>query len=164
MNRAEIRELFLRTLGDAAPPDLPDDPHELAEVARRHLRTLFLRAKVGISGANFAVAEIGTVAVVESEGNARMCTTLPEVLITVMGIEKLIPTWADFEVYLQLLPRSSTAERLNPYTSLWTGVTAGDGPQAFHLVLVDNGRTTVLGDAVGRQALNCIRHSASLNV
>ncbi len=163
-NRAEIRELFLRTLGDTAPPDLSDDPHELAEVARRHLRTLFLRAKVGISGANFAVAETGTVAVVESEGNARMCTTLPEMLITVMGIEKVIPTWEDFEVYLQLLPRSSTAERMNPYTSLWTGVTAGDGPQAFHLVLVDNGRTTVLSDTVGRQALNCIRCSACLNV
>jgi L-lactate dehydrogenase complex protein LldF len=113
-NLTEIRELFLRTLGDAAPPDLSDDPHELAEVARRHLRTLFLRAQVGISGANFAVAETGTVAVVESEGNARMSTTLPEVLITVIGIEKVIPAWADFEVYLQLLPRSSTAERMNP--------------------------------------------------
>jgi L-lactate dehydrogenase complex protein LldF len=163
-NRAEIRDLFLRTLGDTAPPDLSDDPHQLAEVARRHLRRLFLDAKVGISGANFAVAETGTVAVVESEGNARMCTTLPDVLITVMGIEKLIPTWQDFEVYLQLLPRSSTAERMNPYTSLWTGVTPGDGPQQFHLVLVDNGRTNVLADAVGRQALNCIRCSACLNV
>ncbi len=163
-NRAEIRDLFLRTLGDDAPAELSDDPHELAEAARRHLRALFLRARVGISGANFAVAETGTVAVVESEGNARMCTTLPDVLITMMGIEKLIPTWQDFEVYLQLLPRSSTAERMNPYTSLWTGVTPGDGPQEFHLVLVDNGRTNVLADTVGRQALNCIRCSACLNV
>jgi L-lactate dehydrogenase complex protein LldF len=163
-NRTEIRDLFLRRLGDVAPPDLSDDPHELAEVARRHLRRLFLDARVGISGANFAVAETGTVAVVESEGNARMCTTLPDVLITVMGIEKLIPTWQDFEVYLQLLPRSSTAERMNPYTSLWTGVTPGDGPQQFDLVLVDNGRTNVLADTVGRQALNCIRCSACLNV
>ena len=79
--------------------------------------------------------------VVESEGNGRMCLTLPDTLITVMGIEKLIPRWRDLEVFLQLLPRSSTAERMNPYTSMWTGVTPGDGPQAFHLVLLDNGRT-----------------------
>ncbi len=162
-NREEIRELFLRTLDDA-PADLSDDPHALAEAARRHLRKRFLAARVGISGANFAVAETGTIAVVESEGNGRMCTTLPDVLITVMGIEKLIPTWQDFEVYLQLLPRSSTAERMNPYTSLWTGVTPDDGPGEFHLVLVDNGRTNVLADELGRQTLNCIRCSACLNV
>jgi L-lactate dehydrogenase complex protein LldF len=162
-NREEIRELFMRTLEDA-PEDLSSDPHQLAEVARRHLRALFLRARVGISGVNFAVAETGTVSVVESEGNGRMCTTLPEVLISVMGIEKVIPTWQDLEVYLQLLPRSSTAERMNPYTSLWTGVTADDGPREFHLVLLDNGRTNVLADEVGRQALNCIRCSACLNV
>ncbi|MGZ4191215.1 MAG: LUD domain-containing protein, partial [Solirubrobacteraceae bacterium] len=132
--------------------------------ARLHLRKLFLGARVGISGVNFAVADTGTVSVVESEGNARMCTTLPEVLISVMGIEKVIPTWEDLEVYLQLLPRSSTAERMNPYTSLWTGVTDGDGPRAFHLVLVDNGRTEVLADEIGRQALYCIRCSACLNV
>jgi L-lactate dehydrogenase complex protein LldF len=93
-----------------------------------------------------------------------MCTTLPEVLISVMGIEKVIPSWRDLEIYLQLLPRSSTAERMNPYTSLWTGVTDGDGPREFHLVLVDNGRTNVLADQIGRQALNCIRCSACLNV
>jgi L-lactate dehydrogenase complex protein LldF len=162
-NRAEIRELFRRTLPEAAD-DLSDDPHELAETARRHLRRLFLEAKVGISGVNFAIAETGTVSVVESEGNGRMCTTLPEVLISVMGIEKVIPTWQDLEVFLQLLPRSSTAERMNPYTSLWTGVTPGDGPQEFHLVLVDNGRTQVLADEIGRQALSCIRCSACLNV
>jgi L-lactate dehydrogenase complex protein LldF len=93
-----------------------------------------------------------------------MCTTLPEVLISVMGIEKVIPTWQDLEVFLQLLPRSSTAERMNPYTSLWTGVTPGDGPREFHLVLLDNGRSRVLADTVGRQALRCIRCSACLNV
>jgi L-lactate dehydrogenase complex protein LldF len=92
-----------------------------------------------------------------------MCTTLPEVLISVMGIEKVLPRWADLEVFLQLLPRSSTAERMNPYTSLWTGVTPGDGPREFHLVLLDNGRTDVLADTVGRQALACIRCSACLN-
>jgi L-lactate dehydrogenase complex protein LldF len=162
-NREQIRELFARTLKDA-PDDLSDDPRELAEAARRHLRKLFLSARVGISGVNFAMADTGTVSLVESEGNGRMCTTLPEILISVMGIEKVIPSWNDLEVYLQLLPRSSTAERMNPYTSLWTGVTDGDGPQEFHLVLVDNGRTNVLGDEIGRQALNCIRCSACLNV
>jgi L-lactate dehydrogenase complex protein LldF len=162
-NRTQIRDLFREALPGAGP-DLSDDPEALAEAARSHLRELFLRARVGISGANFAVAETGTIAVVESEGNARMCTTLPEVLITVMGIEKVIPAWRDLEVYLQLLPRSSTAERMNPYTSLWTGVDPADGPREFHLVLLDNGRTTALADEIGRQALHCIRCSACLNV
>jgi L-lactate dehydrogenase complex protein LldF len=162
-NRAQIRDLFQAQL-PGVPADLTDDPAQLVGVARAHLRRLFLEAKVGISGANFAVAETGTVAVVESEGNGRMCTTLPEVLISVMGIEKIVPAWQDLEVFLALLPRSSTAERMNPYTSLWTGVSDGDGPQEFHLVLLDNGRTNVLADRVGRQALHCIRCSACLNV
>src|SRR5450432_3079178 len=144
--------------------DLTDDPRTLAMAARAHLRRKFLRARVAVSGANFAVAETGTVVVVESEGNGRMCLTLPDVLITVMGIEKLVPSWRDLEVFLALLPRSSTAERMNPYTSLWTGVSDGDGPREFHLVLLDNGRTNVLADQVGRQALHCIRCSACLNV
>src|SRR5205085_5816376 len=102
--------------------------------------------------------------VVESEGNGRMCTTLPDVLVSVMGIVKVVAAFADLEVLLQLLPRSSTGERMNPYTSLWTGIHAGDGPRAFHLVLLDNGRTRALADRVGRQALRCIRCSACLNV
>jgi len=162
-NRAEIREIFRREMPDA-PDDLTDDPRALAEAARRHLRRKFLSARVAISGANFAVAETGSVVVVESEGNGRMCLTLPRTLITVMGIEKVVPTWRDLEVFLQLLPRSSTAERMNPYTSVWTGVTPGDGPEEFHLVLLDNGRTRTLADPVGRQALRCIRCSACLNV
>ena len=116
-----------------------------------------------VSGANFAIAETGAVGVVESEGNGRMCTTLPKVLITLMGIEKVLPEWRDLEVMLQLLPRSSTAERMNPYTSIWTGVREDDGPREFHLVLLDAGRTQVLADEVGRQALHCIRCSACLN-
>ncbi|GAA2362023.1 LutB/LldF family L-lactate oxidation iron-sulfur protein [Dactylosporangium salmoneum] len=162
-NRTEIRDIFLREMEDA-PPDLTDDPRRLAMAAREHLRRKFLAAKVAVSGANFAVAETGTLAVVESEGNGRMCLTLPRTLITVMGIEKVVPTWTDLEVFLQLLPRSSTGERMNPYTSLWTGVTPGDGPQEFHLVLLDNGRTAVLADEAGRSALHCIRCSACLNV
>ena len=163
-NRAEIRELFARTLPDAG--DLSDEPTALTEAARRFLRARFLSARVGVSGANFAVAETGTVCVVESEGNGRMCTTLPETLITVMGIEKVVPRVDDLGVMLQLLPRSSTGERMNPYTSLWTGVQRSppDGPQAFHLVVLDNGRTDVLTDPKGRQALHCIRCSACLNV
>jgi L-lactate dehydrogenase complex protein LldF len=162
-NRSEIREIFLREMA-GVDPGLSDDPPALAEAARRHLRAKFLSAKVAVSGANFAIAETGTTMVVESEGNGRMCLTLPETLITVMGIEKLLPTWRDLEVFMQLLPRSSTGERMNPYTSAWTGVTPGDGPQAFHLVLLDNGRTNVLADEVGRSALHCIRCSACLNV
>ena len=160
-NRSEIRELFRTKLG---VDGLTDDPKALTAAARSHLRQKFLTAPVAISGANFGVAETGTVCVVESEGNGRMCLTLPKVLITVMGLEKVIPSWQDFEVFLQLLPRSSTAERMNPYTTLWTGVSPGDGPEEFHLVLLDNGRTKVLADRVGRQALNCIRCSACLNV
>ncbi len=160
-NRTEIRDLFSRTI---APGIDSDDPAGLAEAARVYLRARFLEAKVGVSGANFGVAQTGTLCVVESEGNGRMCTTLPPVLVTILGIEKLVPTFQDLEVFLQLLPRSSTGERMNPYTSLWTGVTDGDGPQELHVVLLDNGRTRVLRDKVGRQALHCIRCSACLNV
>jgi len=162
-NRAQIREIFRQEMPgfDRA---LSDEPTVLAGAARTYLRHKFLETTVAISGANFAVADTGTLVVVESEGNGRMCLTLPETLITVMGIEKVIPAWRDMEVFLQLLPRSSTGERMNPYTSMWTGVTRGDGPQSFHLVLLDNGRTAALADEVGRAALHCIRCSACLNV
>ncbi|MFE6852753.1 lactate utilization protein B, partial [Streptomyces sp. NPDC057674] len=166
-NRGEIRDIFREKMGRwgrPAPEGLSDTPADLAEAARLHLREKFLRARVGISGANFMVAETGTLVVVESEGNGRMCLTLPETLISVVGVEKVVPTWRDLEVFLQTLPRSSTAERMNPYTSMWTGTSDGDGPSAFHLVLLDNGRTDALADEVGRQALRCIRCSACLNV
>ncbi|MEV0279677.1 LutB/LldF family L-lactate oxidation iron-sulfur protein [Streptomyces sp. NPDC050610] len=166
-NRGEIRDIFREKMaawGRPAPDALTDEPRELAEAARLHLREKFLNAKVGISGANFMVADSGTLVVVESEGNGRMCLTLPETLISVVGIEKIVPTWQDLEIFLQLLPRSSTAERMNPYTSTWTGTADGDGPRTFHLVLLDNGRTDTLADQVGRQALRCIRCSACLNV
>ncbi|MFC3588159.1 lactate utilization protein B [Streptantibioticus rubrisoli] len=170
-NRAEIREIFRREMGTGAVGDDPadtdalgDDPHELAEAARRHLREKFLRAEVGICGANFLVAETGTVVVAESEGNGRMCVSLPETLICLAGIEKVVPRWQDLEVFLQLLPRSATGERMNPYTSTWTGTADRDGPREFHVVLLDGGRTATLADPIGRQALNCIRCSACLNV
>jgi L-lactate dehydrogenase complex protein LldF len=160
-NRAEIRALFERTI--AQGQDLGTEAKALADAARAHLRAKFLSVPMAVSGANFGIAETGTIAVVESEGNGRMCVTLPKLLVTIMGIEKLLPEWRDLEVFLQLLPRSSTAERMNPYTSLWTGVRPGDGPQEFHLVLLDGGRSQVLADEVGRQALHCIRCSACLN-
>jgi L-lactate dehydrogenase complex protein LldF len=172
-SRTEIREVFRARMA-GVDPDLTSDPRELAMAARAYLRERFLRAKVAISGANFAVAETGTLAVVESEGNGRMCLTLPPTLITVMGLEKVIPRWSDLETFLQVLPRSSTGERMNPYTTLWTGththpmgeeqVSAPDGPQEFHLVLLDNGRSRTLAAPVGRDALKCIRCSACLNV
>jgi L-lactate dehydrogenase complex protein LldF len=160
-NRSEIRALFQKAMN---LPDLTDEPKELAAAARKYLREKFMSVKVATSGANFAIAETGSVCVVESEGNGRMCLTMPDVLITVMGIEKILPKWQDLGVFMQLLPRSSTGERMNPYTSVWTGVTPGDGPQQFHLVLLDNGRSSVLADAVGRQTLHCIRCSACINI
>ncbi len=160
-NRAEIRALFAEHLG---LPNLTDEPKELAAAARAYLRAKFLSAPMAVSGGNFAIAETGTVCVVESEGNGRMCLTLPKVLVSIVGIEKLLPRWQDLEVFFQLLPRSSTGERMNPYTSCWSGVTPGDGPQEFHLVLLDNGRTEVLADEIGRQTLHCIRCSACLNI
>jgi L-lactate dehydrogenase complex protein LldF len=165
-NRSEIREIFqdrMAAAGRPAPHDLTDDPAALAGAARLHLREKFLSTRMAVSGANFAVAESGTLVVVESEGNGRMCLTLPEVLVSVVGIEKVVPTWSDLDVFLQLLPRSSTGERMNPYTSTWSGVTPGDGPQEVHVVLLDNGRTRALADEFARQALRCIRCSACLN-
>jgi len=144
-------------------PELTEQPEELTAAARRYLRERFLRTKIGISGANFLVAETGAVCVVESEGNGRMCVTLPEMLITLVGIEKVIPRSQDLEVFLQLLPRSATGERMNPYNSLWTGVTAGDGPREVHVILLDNGRTKLLEDELERETLQCIRCGACLN-
>lgn len=162
-NRREIRDIFLREI-EGINPDITDEPAELAEASRNRLRNKFLNTTVAVSGTNFGIAETGTLTIVESEGNGRMCLTLPDTLITFMGIEKILPTFQDYEAFLQLLPRSSTGERMNPYTSMWTGVTPGDGPQNMHVILIDNGRTAVLADALGRQALRCIRCSACMNV
>jgi len=162
-NRSEVRGIFLDRMGDA-PADLSDDPVDLAGAARAHLRKKFLHASVAVSGTNMGVAETGTVSVFESEGNGRMCLTLPDTLITLMGIEKLVPRFQDIEIFSQLLPRSATGERMNPYTSMWTGVTPGDGPQEFHLILMDNGRTKTLADPIGREALHCIRCGACMNI
>jgi L-lactate dehydrogenase complex protein LldF len=159
-NRSQIREIFQREMN---LPELGESPQDLADAARRFLREKFLRVKTGVSGANFLIAETGGVCIVESEGNGRMCLTLPETLITVAGIDKVVPRFEDLEVLLQLLPRSATGERMNPYNSIWTGVNPGDGPREFHVVLMDNARTEILGDAEGRQTLNCIRCGACQN-
>jgi L-lactate dehydrogenase complex protein LldF len=161
-NRSQIREIFMREMN---LPELGEAPADLADAARRFLREKFLRVKTGVSGANFLIAETGGVAIVESEGNGRMCLTLPETLIAIAGIDKVVPSFQDLEVLLQLLPRSATGERMNPYNSIWTGVdkTGGDGPRTFHVVLMDNARTAVLADEEARQTLNCIRCGACQN-
>ena len=159
-NRQQVREIFQREMH---LPDLGEQPEDLASAARTYLREKYLRIKVAVSGANFLVAENGAVCIVESEGNGRMCLTLPDVLISLVGIEKVLPRYRDLEVFLQTLPRSATGERMNPYNSIWTGVHADDGPKEFHVVLLDNGRSPILADDESRQTLQCIRCAACLN-
>ena len=159
-NRRQIREIFRKTMN---LPNLGERPEDLAEAARKFLREKFLRVTTGVSGANFLIAETGGVCIVESEGNGRMCLTMPETLIAIAGIDKVIPRFQDLEVMLQVLARSATGERMNPYNSIWTGVHAGDGPKSFHVILMDNARTEVLADREGRQTLQCIRCGACQN-
>jgi L-lactate dehydrogenase complex protein LldF len=160
VNRSQVREIFAQSMGIK---DLSDDPKALTAAARNYLRQKFLTVPTAISGANFLVAETGSVAIVESEGNGRMCLTLPNTMITLAGIEKVIPRFQDLEVMLQVLARSATGERMNPYTSVWSGVTPGDGPQRFHVVLLDNGRSEILAKNTERQTLRCIRCAACMN-
>jgi L-lactate dehydrogenase complex protein LldF len=160
INRSQVREIFARRMGIE---NLSDDPQALTAAARHYLREKFLRVPTAIGGANFLIAETGAVAVVESEGNGRMCLTLPRTFITLAGIEKVLPRYQDLEVMLQVLARSATGERMNPYTSLWTGVRPGDGPERFHVVLLDNGRSRILARETERQTLRCIRCAACMN-
>ena len=159
-NRQQVREIFRREMN---LEDLGDKPEDLTAAARSYLREQFLRIPIAVSGANFLIAETGGVCIVESEGNGRMCLTLPKVLITVAGIEKVIPRFQDLEIFLQTLPRSATGERMNPYNSVWTGVHPGDGPEEFHVILLDNGRSGILHDHEARQTLKCIRCGACQN-
>ncbi len=160
VNCGQVREIFARRMGIE---NLSDNPQALTAAARNYLREKFLRIPAAVGGANFLIAETGAVAVVESEGNGRMCLTLPRTLITLAGIEKVLPRFQDLEVMLQVLARSATGERMNPYTSLWTGVRAGDGPEHFHVVLLDNGRSRILARKTERQTLRCIRCAACMN-
>ncbi|MFQ5663536.1 MAG: lactate utilization protein B, partial [Terriglobia bacterium] len=170
--RQQVSALFERHLTSAPAAGLPgragpgDDIAALTRTARRVLREKFAAARVGITGANFAVAETGTIVVVENEGNARLCAALPRVHIVVMGIEKVIPRWDDLAVFLRLLPRAATGQKLTSYVSAFTGPRRGDeseGPEEFHLVLLDNGRTRILAEQHTRSTLFCIRCGACLN-
>jgi L-lactate dehydrogenase complex protein LldF len=160
--KGQIAALFAEKLGIAPS----DDAAVLTAAARQALRRRFAEAEVGISGVNFAVAETGTILILENEGNARLTTSLPGTHIALMGIEKVIPRFADLEVFLQLLPRSGTGQVLTAYQSLLTGVKRrpdGEGPDELHIVLLDNGRSRMLAAPVTRQTLACIRCGACLN-
>jgi L-lactate dehydrogenase complex protein LldF len=159
--RQDVSELFVKHL----KAERTVVPEELTAIARRALREKFQKASVGVSGANFAVAETGTVVVIENEGNIRMCTTLPRVHIALIGIEKLIPRLADLGIFLRLLGRSGTGQKLTSYTSLLTGPRrpGEDGPEEMHVVMVDNGRLKALSDPKMREMLYCIRCGACLN-
>jgi L-lactate dehydrogenase complex protein LldF len=161
--RGQVAELFSKELGR---PGLPDDPEVLTRVAREELREKFLRADMGITGANFAVADTGTIVLVTNEGNGRMATSLPRVHVAVMGLEKVVPTMSDLVVFLAILARSATGQRLSVYTTLVQGPRRPgevDGPDEFHLVLMDNGRTRQIAGTL-REALYCLRCGACLNV
>ena len=163
LTKEAIAELFSEKLGIAAPAD----PVALAGIAREKLREAFLAADMGISGANFMVAETGTLVIVSNEGNGRMCTTLPPLHVAVVGIDKTIPDLESLNVFLKLLPRSATGQKMSCYTSFISGparTEAEGGPREFHLVLLDNGRTRVLQDEVARETALCIRCGVCLNV
>jgi L-lactate dehydrogenase complex protein LldF len=159
------RESIARVLSKHSGETLSDDPQSLAKAGRRLLRQEFAQADMGISGANFAVAETGTIVLISNEGNARLTTTCPRVHVAIMGIEKVLPRWVDLPVFLKLLARAATGQPLSVYTSIITGPRrAGekDGPEEFHLVLLDNGRSRVLATPF-RESLQCIRCGACLN-
>ncbi len=162
-NRNQIAELFSK----AARGKMEADTPTLTAFARKTLRGEFLKADIGITGCNFAVAETGAISLVTNEGNARMVTTIPKVLISVMGMERIVPTFADLEVFLSLLPRSATGQKLTSYVSIIHGprrTGEAEGPEEFHLVIVDNGRSRILADPEFHQVLHCIRCGACFNV
>lgn len=159
------RESMARILSKYSGETLPDEPEILAKAGRRFLREKFMRADMGISGANFAVAETGTIVLISNEGNARLTTTRPRIHVALMGIEKVLPRWIDLPVFLKLLARAATGQALSVYTTLITGPRRPgekDGPEEFHLVLLDNGRSRVLATPF-RESLQCIRCGACLN-
>jgi L-lactate dehydrogenase complex protein LldF len=160
--KAQIAELFGAKLGIAPT----DDVDTLTSVARNVLRQRFANADLGVSGVNFAVAETGTILILENEGNVRLTTSLPKVHIALMGIEKILPRFVDLDVFLKLLPRSGTGQQLTTYQSLITGIKRrkeDEGPEELHIVLLDNGRSRMLAHPTTRQALACIRCGACLN-
>lgn len=161
MTRHDVSDLFSTHLQS----ERTEVPERLTAIARQALRQKFARADMGMSSANFLVAETGTVVLVENEGNIRFCTTAPRVHVALVGIEKLIPRFADLGVFLRLLGRSGTGQKMTTYTSFLTGPRrqGEDGPDEMHVVLVDNGRVNTLADPKMREALFCIRCGACLN-
>ena len=163
LKKEEIAALFSEKLDIHAPTD----PIELARIAREVLREKFLNAGMGISGGNFLIAETGTLVMVTNEGNGRMCTTMPDLHVALVGIDKVIPDWESLTVFLKLLARSATGQKLSTYTQFITGPRRAEGefgPKEFHLVLLDNGRSKILKDPIGRDVLKCIRCGACANV
>ena len=160
--KGQVAELFARELKRETVPD----PEVLTRIAREELREKFLQADLGISGANFGVADTGTIVLVTNEGNGRMVTSLPRVHVAVMGVEKVIPSMTDLAVFLAILAKSATGQKLSVYTSLVNGPRRGgelEGPEEFHLVLLDNGRIRQIAGPL-REALSCLRCGACLNV
>ncbi len=163
LTRGEISELFTRELGSAKT----DSPEELTMIARRFMREKYIAADVGITGANFAVAETGMVSITENEGNARLTAALPKTMITLLGIEKVVPRLEDLALLLPMLATVGAGQLISCYNTLYSGPRQpgeSDGPEEFHLVLLDNLRTILLADAEQRDALHCIRCGACLNV
>jgi L-lactate dehydrogenase complex protein LldF len=163
LTRGEISELFARELGSAPT----DNPEELTMIARRTLRQKYITADIGITGANFAIAETGMISITENEGNARLTAALPKVMITLLGIEKVLPRLEDLALFLPMLATAGAGQALTCYNSLYGGPRQpgeADGPDQFHVVLMDNRRTELLADAEQRDALHCIRCGACLNV
>lgn len=161
--RGQVARLFAEYLG----VPYTDDISQLARIARAALRQNFLDADLGISGANFLIAETGSLVIITNEGNGRLCTSAPRIHIGIAGMEKVIPSLQDLAVFLRLLPRSATGQRLTSYVSMITGPRRAadeDGPDEFHLVIVDNGRSRLLRDPALRESLYCIRCGACLNV
>ena len=160
--KGQIADLFVEKVGI----EPTDDVDVLTRTARNILRDKFAEAEIGISGVNFGVAETGTILILENEGNARLTTSVPKTHIAVMGIEKIIPKFTDLDVFLKLLPRSGTGQRLTTYQSLITGTKRNEndeGPDEIHIVVMDNGRSKMLAHPVTRQSLACIRCGACLN-
>ncbi|HSR50685.1 MAG TPA: LutB/LldF family L-lactate oxidation iron-sulfur protein [Acidobacteriota bacterium] len=154
-----------RLLAEKLKIPYTEEVEEMTRIARSTLRRDFFSADLGISGANFAVAETGTLVIVENEGNARLSTSLPRVHVVLMGIEKLLPRFADLGLFLPLLTRAATGQKMSSYVSLITGPRQqDDGPDHLYVVLLDNGRSQMLADPLMRQALYCIRCSACINI